>query len=328
MFIRLGTSIDFESHAAVKSQCCRILLVDVDTPSPESFDGKGHQHPPNSLTKTTRSNKKHLYFIVIKPHKGNRMLFIPGNNNGFYLCDSHCDCRNEFFDIGRSQKMMTGHHRLPPQSHKLGDQGLCPNGVHCIWKIDLRGMLLRVGNGSGSETQRMAQEVFGLGKLTAFKQPPNGRGADMRIADMAFIDTDNPQVRNRHQLVVTNMVMAKAVVVAHNKRLSAHSTSNIALDELRTRQCTECLIEGDNDDMIDAQPLKDRDFFVEGRQQMQPFHTTQCDAWMGVERQQDALALLCPGFGDKLRNQSLMTAVHTIVDTNRNNGARETWKRG
>lgn len=115
----------------------------------------------------------------------------------------------------------------------------------------------------------MAQQPFGLGELPGLDEPADGRRADVGAPDVALIDPDDsePQCGDR---IAVDPVVAEAVVVARDERLGPEAADQVVQDKLPAGQGAECLVERNDDDMIDAQAFEQRNLLVERSEQLQP----------------------------------------------------------
>lgn len=75
--------------------------------------------------------------------------------------------------------------------------------------------------------------------------------------------------------------MAEAVVVARDERLGPEAADQVVQDKLPAGQGAECLVERNDNDMIDAQAFEQRDLLVERSEQLQPRGASERDAGCG-----------------------------------------------
>ena len=124
------------------------------------------------------------------------------------------------------------------------------------------------------------------------------------------------------QIVVTALLVApEAVVEAHDQRFGADAPHEVVADERVGREGAECLVERDDDQVVDALLSEQVYLLFERGQQPQAVGPAERHAGMGFEREYDALAALCAGPPGNGAQQGQVSAVHAVV---RSDGDRRT----
>lgn len=169
----------------------------------------------------------------------------------------------------------------------------------------------------------MRQQAGCTGHVALRHQAADDGGADLFGVHVAFADFHDLQSEAvAAQIVVTALLVApEAVVEAHDQRFGADAPHEVVADERVGRKGAECLVERDDDQVVDALLSEQVNFLFERGQQPQAVGPAERHAGMGFEREYDALAALCaspPGNGTQ---QGQVPAVHAVV---RSDGHRRT----
>ena len=174
----------------------------------------------------------------------------------------------------------------------------------------------------------MTQEACGAPEVAPADEVAQYRGAYLapRFGGV-FGDSHHVQPGFGVQAVeaagVAPLVVAEAVVVAHDERLDAQAADQQVADEDVGREAAECLVERNDDQVVDAGPFEQQGLLLDRREQLQPLGTAQGHARMRIERKHDAFAapalrLLAHG-----PEQRAVACVHAVVGAHGGRGAAE-----
>lgn len=169
----------------------------------------------------------------------------------------------------------------------------------------------------------MRQQAGCTGHVALCHQAADDGGADLFGVHVAFADFHDLQSKAvAAQIVVTALLVApEAVVEAHDQRFGADAPHEVVADERVGRKGAECLVERDDDQVVDALLSEQVNLLFERGQQPQAVGPAERHAGMGFEREYDALAALCAGPPGNGAQQGQVSAVHAVV---RSDGDRRT----
>lgn len=152
----------------------------------------------------------------------------------------------------------------------------------------------------------MRQQAGCTGHVALRHQAADDGGADLFGVHVAFADFHDLQSEAvAAQIVVTALLVApEAVVEAHDQRFGADAPHEVVADERVGRKGAECLVERDDDQVVDALLSEQVNFLFERGQQPQAVGPAERHAGMGFEREYDALAALCATLPATVRSRA------------------------